>query len=199
MRQYKNIIFDLGGVVVSRDPSKCTREFIEFFDYIHYDPMPTFWMDYDRGEISFEDVKLALAEYRGVSLEFCTGYIEKTITMQEEVAATKELVERLKQAGYRLYVLSNMAREYINYIRTLPVYKNFEGEVISSLEGCVKPEARIYEILLERYAISPHESLFIDDRAVNITTAQSLGMDGVLFDAHNPARSCLEISKLLEI
>ena len=199
MRQYKSIIFDLGGVVVERDARKCTREFIEFFDYIHYNPMPSFWMEYDRGNITFDEVKLALADFRGVTLEFCTEYIDKTITTQEEVLPTKELIERLKGAGYKLYVLSNMAREYIEYIRTLPVYDNFDGEVISSSEGCVKPEGQIYNILLERYALNPRESLFIDDRAANVTTAQSLGIDSVLFNPRDPAESCAEISNLLDL
>ncbi len=193
MSRYKNIIFDLGGVVVERDPSKCTREFIEFFDYIHYDPMPSFWSDYDRGVVSFEGVKSALAKYRGVTQDFCDEYVERTIYMQEEVPATKSLIERLKSEGYRLYVLSNMASEYIEYIRTLPVYKNFDGEVISSEEGVVKPEESIYKILLDRYNLDPAESLFVDDRKANVDVAESLGIDSVLFVSRSSQSSCAEV------
>ncbi len=150
---YKNIIFDLGGVVVARDPKKCTPEFLEFFSYVNYEPMPKFWSEYDRGVVSFEEVKDALAEYRGVTRELCDGYVARTITLQEEIAPTKELIKGLKGAGYRLYVLSNMAHEYINYIRTLDVYSHFDGEVVSCEEGVVKPEEEIYNIVVKRYGL----------------------------------------------
>ncbi len=194
---YKNIVFDLGGVVVARDPRKCTPEFVEFFSYVQLDPMPQFWCDYDRGAVSFEGVKAALAEYRGVDMELCAEWVERTITMQEEVAPTKQLIERLKTEGYRLYVLSNMAHEYIEFIRTLEVYKNFEGDIISSEEGVVKPEAEIYKRLLDKFELDAAETLFVDDRQINIAAAAELGIGGVHFDANDPAKSCAEIEELL--
>ncbi|MFR9602501.1 MAG: HAD family phosphatase [Rikenellaceae bacterium] len=194
---YKNIIFDLGGVVVARDPKKCTPEFLEFFNYINYDPMPTFWSEYDRGAISFEGVKEALAEFRGVTKEFCDAYVAKTIVMQEEIAPTKELIIKLKERGYKLYVLSNMAHEYINHIRSLDVYKYFDGQVVSCEEGVVKPEARIYEIALERYDLRPSETLFVDDRQMNVVAAQEIGIGGFHFDPTNPALSCARLAEML--
>lgn len=179
---------------MARDGSVCTQEFLKFFEYIHYKPMPKFWSDYDRGEVSFEDMVVALSEYRGVTIELCESWVSRTITMQEEVLPTKELIIALKQAGYRLFVLSNMAKEYIEHIRSLGVYEYFDGEVISSEVGCVKPDESIYELLLSRYSLQPSESLFIDDRNENIITAQGLGIDGVLFDADAPRESCREIA-----
>ncbi|MFI3302612.1 MAG: HAD family phosphatase [Rikenellaceae bacterium] len=194
---YKNIVFDLGGVVVARDSRKCTPEFLEFFSYVQHDPMPQFWCDYDRGTMSFEDVKSALAEYRGVGIELCCEWVDRTITMQEEVLPTKQLIERLKERGFKLYVLSNMAHEYIEFIRTLEVYTNFDGDIISSEEGVVKPEADIYKLLLDRFGLNPAETLFIDDRKINITAAEELGIGGFHFDANNPAKSCSTLEDML--
>ena len=84
---------------------------------------------------------------------------------------TERLVGDLKAAGYRLYVLSNMSREFIDFLRRFPVYGLFDGEVVSCEEHTVKPEPRIYEILLERYGLTPSETLFIDDREMNIEAA----------------------------
>ncbi len=196
---YKNIVFDLGGVVVARDPGKCTPEFVEFFSYVQHDPMPEFWSEYDRGTISFDGVRSALAQYRGVSQELCNDWVEKTITMQEEVAPTKRLIESLKSRGYKLYVLSNMAHEYIKYIRTLEVYKHFDGEIISSEVGVVKPERMIYQLLVDRYGLTPQETLFIDDRKQNIDAAIEYGLGGVWFDPSNAEGSCDEIAALLSI
>ena len=113
--------------------------------------------------------------------------------MQEPIPATERLVGELKAAGYRLYVLSNMAREFIAHLRRFPVYGLFDGEVISCEELTVKPEPRIYEILLGRYGLDPGETLFVDDRAANIEAAGRLGIRGFLFDHRDPEASCAEL------
>ncbi|MFI3292635.1 MAG: HAD family phosphatase [Rikenellaceae bacterium] len=197
MTEIKNVIFDLGGVVFARDPKKCTPEFLEFFSYVMYDPMPKWWSEYDRGAISFDEVKAELAEYRGVSREFCDDYVALSIVKQEEIEATKKLICKLKSKGYRLYVLSNMAHEYIDYIRTFEVYRYFDGEVVSCEEGCVKPEEKIYQTILERYDLDPSQTLFIDDRVANIEAAKEVGISSFLFDHSSPADSCVELEKML--
>ena len=65
------------------------------------------------------------------------------------------------------------------------------------LTWTVKPEPRIYEILLERYGLDPAETLFIDDRAANIAAAEGLGIAGYLFDHRNPAAACDELRRRL--
>ena len=90
-----------------------------------------------------------------------------------------------------------MSREFIDYLRRFPVYGLFDGEVVSCEELCVKPEPRIYEILLDRYGLLPSETLFIDDRPANIDTARTLGIGDFLFDAHDPASSCAALRQML--
>ncbi len=197
MTEIKNVIFDLGGVVFARDPKKCTPEFLEFFSYVMYDPMPKWWSEYDRGSISFEEVKAELAKFRGVSQEFCDEYVALSIVKQEEIESTKKLIRGLKERGYRLYVLSNMAHEYINYIRTFEVYKYFDGEVVSCEEGCVKPEEEIYLRILERYDLDRKQTLFIDDRRANIEAAREVGISAFLFDHSAPSVSCEELERVL--
>ena len=123
--------------------------------------------------------------------------MREAINLQEPVAATECLVGELKAAGYRLYVLSNMSREFIDYLRRFPVYALFDGEVVSCEELVVKPERRIYEILLERYALQPAETLFIDDRDANILAARALGINGFRFDPHDAGASCDALRRLL--
>ena len=90
-----------------------------------------------------------------------------------------------------------MPYEVIAFLRRFPVYRLFDGEVVSCEEGTVKPEPRIYEILLERYGLDPAETLFIDDRAANIAAAEGLGIAGYLFDHRNPAAACDELRRRL--
>ena len=171
----KNIVFDLGGVLFARDKHKCSPEFIDFFRFIRTDPMPDFWVEYDRGTLTLDQVVDALCALHGCTPEVARAYLREAIDRQEPVRATERLVGELKRAGYRLYVLSNMSREFIDFLRRFPVYGLFDGEVVSCEEHTVKPEPRIYEILLERYGLPPSETLFIDDGQKNVDAAQRLG------------------------
>ena len=186
----KNIVFDLGGVLFARDKHKCTPEFIDFFRFIRTDPMPDFWVEYDRGTLTLDQAIDALCALHGCTPEVARAYLREAIDRQEPVRATERLVGELKRAGYRLYVLSNMSREFIDFLRRADVYALFDGEVVSCEEGTVKPEPRIYRILLDRYGLDPAQTLFIDDRAANIAAAREAGIDGFLFDPHDPEASC---------
>lgn len=197
MNEIKNIVFDLGGVVFARDPRKFEPEFIKFFSYIMLPEMPRFWEEYDRGMSTYDEVITDLAEYNSCDRELAEKNLRRSILTQEEIPATKSLVEALKVAGYRLYVLSNMSLEFIEFLHTKEVYKNFEGEVVSCYEHIVKPEAEIYKILVDRYLLNEAETLFIDDRKANIEAAIELGWQGFHFDAHNPDESCEKLRSML--
>ena len=186
----KNIVFDLGRVVFAQDPAKSSAEFKQFFSYVSQSPMPQFWVDYDLGISSLDKVADDLAAYRSVEAEYAREMILKAIDKQETIAPTHELIKELKAAGYRLYVLSNMSREFIHFLRQQPVYENFEGEVVSCEVGVAKPSPQIYEILFEKFELNPAETLFIDDRLENIHTAENLGINAFHFNRDNSCKSC---------
>ncbi len=193
----KNVIFDLGGVLFARNPAKTTDDFKSFFSFIADKQMPHFWEEYDRGTQSLDETIEILAKIKDMPSEMCRAYVEDAIAMQEEIAPTAKLVAELSQRGYKLYVLSNMAREFIDFLRLRPIYSAFDGEVVSCEEGTVKPEEAIYRMLLERYNLVAEESLFIDDRAANVAMAESLGINAHLFVKARAEQSCDEIRELL--
>ena len=100
----KNIVFDLGRVVFAQDPAKSSDHFKQFFSYVSLTPIPQFWTDYDLGVSSFDDVAAALAEYRGVEVEYAAAMIREAISRQETIQPTGALIADLKAAGYKLYV-----------------------------------------------------------------------------------------------
>ena len=193
----KNIIFDLGGVVFGRDPRKWEPEFMEFFAFIHAEKMPEFWVDYDRGTLTLDEVVRILSREKACDERVTARFIRDAIDRQEEIVETRALVGDLKRAGYKLYVLSNMSREFIDFLRKMPVYRCFDGEVISCEEQVVKPEPEIYRRLLDRYSLDPAENLFIDDRPVNLEAARTFGISTFLFGHREAQRSCDELRKML--
>ena len=93
--------------------------------------MPAFWEDYDRGVLTLDEVTGILSGVNACPRAKCEEYLRLSIDMQEPVKPTEQLVRDLKAAGYKLFVLSNMSREFIDFLRRFPVYGLFDGEVVS--------------------------------------------------------------------
>ena len=193
----KNVVFDLGRVVFAQDPAKSTAEFKQFFSYVSLTPMPQFWTDYDMGVLSFEQVAEELAAYRGVEPEFAREMITIAIGKQETIRPTEKLIDELKAEGYKLYVLSNMSREFIDFLRKQKVYENFDGDVVSCEVGIVKPMPEIYDLLLKRFDLDPAETIFIDDRKENVDAAAEKGIATFHFDRNDYEGSCERLREIL--
>jgi 2-haloacid dehalogenase len=81
-----------------------------------------------------------------------------------------------------LYALSNWSAETFAVARPRYEFLDwFDGIVISGEEGVIKPDARIFQVLLERYSLTPATTVFIDDHAANVAAAEALGMPARLF------------------
>ena len=158
--------------------------------------MPEFWEEYDRGVVTYDEVIESLAEYNSCDRELAASNLHRSILTQEAIPATKALIESLKAAGYNLYVLSNMSKEFIEFLRQQEVYQNFDGEVVSCEEHIVKPDPVIYRTLTTRYDLDPAETIFIDDRKENIEAAIAEGWHGYHFNARNPEESCVELREM---
>lgn len=195
----KNIVFDLGGVVFMRDPKKCTEDFLQFFSFVRAEQMPHFWNEYDRGTRNIEEVSEDLCQLHNCDRAKVDEYLRLAIDKQEVIAPTERLIEQLKKAGYRLYVLSNMSKEFIAFLRQVPVYRHFDGEVVSCEEGVCKPEKEIYELLLSRYDLDPKETIFIDDRKENVEAAEQVGITGFHFNRKDIAGTISELRSQLRI
>jgi putative hydrolase of the HAD superfamily len=93
-----------------------------------------------------------------------------------------ELMRELKAEGKRMAMLTNNVREWEPLWRTmLPVDEIFETVVDSGFVGCRKPEARIYELTLERIGLPAEACLLVDDLLPNCEGARAAGMRAVHF------------------
>ena len=194
----KNIVFDLAGVVVARNEARCPQQIMDYFYFINLgETLPDFWNDYDRGTREIDSVAEKLAIFRGSDFETAKRLMLAAITYQETIPATESLIEDLKGAGYRLFVLSNMSKDYIEFLRKLSVFQHFEGEIISCEVNLIKPEKEIYQLLLDTYNLDPEQTMFIDDRAENVEAAATLGIAPFHFDRRNPEKSCEQLRCIL--
>lgn len=186
--QYKNIIFDLGNVLVKLNPEGCIGAFkaIGMGELVDSNP---------------QSEGMKLMGKLGVGMitteEFCEAARKLTgtdVTNEEIInAANKMLVEipdekkerllQLKKAGYRLFLLSNTIDVHWGYcVEHLFPYQNhgvedyFEHCFLSQRMHLAKPDARIYEVVIRQANIHPDETLFIDDLKENCEAAEKLGI-----------------------
>ena len=99
----------------------------------------------------------------------------------EPMPGMAELVKELKEGGYGVYLLSTASLRQPEYWPRIPGADLFDGGVISSKIGYVKPERQIYETLLARYSLKAEECYFVDDTPLNVVGAMRCGMDGAVF------------------
>ena len=196
----KNIVFDLGGVVVAHNEESFAEKLGEFFSFVFGPDMkcvPSFWCDYDLGVRTIDETAASVAEYRKCSVEEAKANMLYAISLQEEVEPTVQLIKELKERGYKLYVLSNMSKEYIEYLRKLPVFEYFDYEAVSCEIHLGKPNPKFYQYLLDHCELNPTETIFIDDRKDNVEVAAELGITPFHFDRRNPEKACEELRKVI--
>ena len=107
-----------------------------------------------------------------------------------------ELMGELRDAGYRMALLTNNVREWEPRWRSMmPVDEVFELVVDSAFVGMRKPDRAIYELTVERLGVPADECLFVDDFAHNCAAAREVGMTAVVYE--EPDQAIAEIRAAL--
>ncbi len=200
MEKVNNIVFDFGGVLLDWNPRYLyqtyfkEREEMEFFlSNICTDA----WNAEQDGGRLFEDgIRELVAAYPDYKEAIGLFWDKWECMLKGELTESVRLLKQLKDFGYGIYGLTNWSAETIGvaYSR-YDFFKLFDGIVVSGEEGVIKPNPRIYEILLSRYGLSAESTLFIDDNPANIEAARRLNFKTVLFDNIDSVRS--QVSDIL--
>ena len=179
---YKNIIFDLGGVMVDFDPKTylvdrfCNAEVEEQVSQLTFESEE--WKLLDAGLITRSEANLrmlARAKEYGRAFEV-QGVLDDWMHILRPRRRMQALVEQLKQHGYCVYYLSNIPEDVLALLMERDFKGLFDGGVASCEVKINKPDPRIYQALLDKYQLKADECIFIDDRADNIKAASLLGL-----------------------
>ncbi len=107
-------------------------------------------------------------------------------TIPGPVTGTTELIERLHNAGWPLYAITNFGAEFWERFRPgKPVFDKFRDVVVSAMERIAKPDPAIFRLAERRFGHPADRMLFIDDSAINIEVAGELGWQTHLFHDAN--------------
>ena len=182
---YKNIVFDLGGVMVDFDPKEylvdrfCNAETEDRVYALTFGSEE--WKLLDAGLISrFEANQRMLthAKEQGCAFEV-KGVLDEWTHILRPRHRMQELVRRLKEHGYAVYYLSNIPEDTLELLMNRDFQGLFDGGVASCEVHINKPDVGIYKAFLEKYHLKASECVFIDDRRENVQTAFELGFAGI--------------------
>jgi len=194
----KNVIFDLGRVLINFDPETYLKELGLNIEErkIYLDDIfkGSEWLDLDRGIINEEQAIEKIVSKGRIREEEVRKVLDERIHFFTELNLNSPLVKKVKDNGYKLYILSNFPKIPFEILfKKYEFFRNFDGGVISYEKGVnvIKPDSRIYDILLNKYNLLPEETVFIDDTLVNIEKAEKYGITGIHLPDHKELREKL--------
>ncbi len=182
----RNIVFDMGGVLIRFTPEIYVRRLgvgpeeeklllRQVFRSLE-------WARMDRGSLTdgqaWESICGRLPEHLHEAARKLVLEWDRPICAVEGMY---ELAEDLKRAGYGLYLLSNASLRHSEYWQRVPVSRFFDGVLVSSSVGLVKPQPEIYRLLCGRFRLDAEECFFVDDLPGNVEGAYFCGMRGAVF------------------
>lgn len=181
----KNIIFDLGNVIINYDQQAVIERFAKTKEEKAYLMKYNFhapeWEKADLGEISNEAAIKTINQRHHYQYEELTkSFWNNWYKMQNINEDIVNIAERLKQKEYHIFVLSNMANATYDFFKNHRFFQLCDGIIISAQEHLKKPDEKIFKVLLNRYHLKAEECLFIDDDDTNQSyeTANALGILG---------------------
>src|SRR5215471_9456667 len=191
------VVFDVGGVLIDWDPRHLYRKLFAgdepAMEHFLANVCSHDWNRcQDAGRSFAEGARLLKLEHPDMA-ELIDAYGARFEEMMPgPIAGTVEILTELRDRGTPLYVLSNFSAEtFAPVLERFEFLRWFHGIVISGEVGVIKPDPRIYEILLDRFAIDPHQAVYIDDVAANVEASRPFGIHGIHFTTPKALREGL--------
>lgn len=193
----KNVVFDLGNVLVGFDPPAYLQSLgfsPETAAQLLVAVFSGAWQKGDAGDfLTVRDLRNSLIKsHPGQKKAIRRALRPDCVRMHILRPDVADWLHALKMEGYRIYLLSNLAKYSHDYVRGYPFFRELDGGVFSYQERVCKPDERIYRILLERYALRAEETVFLDDSAANVAAATRCGIHGIVFTDLAAAKAQLE-------
>jgi len=140
------------------------------------------WGEFDRGTMDASELVHRIARRTGLAPSEAQAVVDAVPHELQPVPETVALVRRLREAGQRLFYLSNMPLSYAEHLeRTHDVIGWFESGVISARVRQIKPEPEIFVTAQRRFGLPPSQLVFVDDVAVNVQAAREAGWQALQF------------------
>ena len=181
------VVFDLGGVLIDWNPRHLYRKLFAGDDAAMEHFLSTVctheWnRGHDSGRSFAEGARLLKIDHPDKA-ELIDAYCARFDEMMAgPIAGSVEILAELKALGTPLYGLTNFSAEtYPAAFERFEFLRWFRGILVSGEVKMIKPDPRIFQLLIERFAIDPQRAVYIDDVAANAMAARPFGMHAIHF------------------
>jgi 2-haloacid dehalogenase len=187
----KNIVFDLGGVLIDWNPEyvflKEFRGDREKMNWFFNTICTSSWNEQQDAGYSIEKAtneRVAMFPKHERLIRMYYGEWEQMLGFEH--TETVEILRRLHDSKeHSIYSLTNWSNETFPVaLKKFPFLSWFKGILVSGDVGLKKPDPEIYKLLLDRYGLEANTCVFIDDRTENVKAASALGFSGIVFKNH---------------
>jgi len=180
----KNIIFDIGNVIVQWQPATVVKRLFPEHDTVKLTEAlfkSTPWYDLNLGKITESEITQIYHQTLGINIETLNRLMQEIKESLLPVDNNFILLTNL-YSQYTLYALTDNVREIMSYLKKkYDFWSKFKGIIVSAEVGYLKPDPAIYQELINQYEIDPAESVFIDDHLPNVQGAKSMNMHAIQF------------------
>lgn len=188
----KHFVFDFGGVLFQWRPiellQRClprrahdgasARHWVEqiFQDFAGD------WGEFDRGTVSVDELARRIAARTGLLADEVHAVVAAVPDELQPLADSVALLRRLRDAGHRLFYLSNMPLPFAEHLEREYAFLDwFDRGVFSSRVRHIKPEPPIFELAARRFGVAASRLMFFDDSARNVRAARAAGWHALQF------------------
>ena len=170
----KNIIFDLGGVILEGKASSVLDKLN--LNNEEYNSLLEFFNDWKNLDIDEETIEDKFNSYN-FNQEIINKYKYKLLKYYELRNINIGLINLIKELknNYKIYILSDNNKDASIYYKEL--FKELDGYVFSYEYKTLKKEGKLFDIILNKYNLNPKDCYFIDDNIENIKVAQEKGIN----------------------
>jgi 2-haloacid dehalogenase len=181
------VVFDLGGVLLDWNPRHLYRKLFAGDEAAMEHFLATVctheWNRcQDAGRTFAEGARLLKAEHpdKGDLIDAYHGRFDEMIA--GPIAGSVEILAELRDRGMLLYGLTNWSAETYPPARERYAFLSwFRGILVSGEVGVIKPDPRIFELLIERFGIASEAAVYIDDVEANVVAARPFGIHAIHF------------------
>ena len=203
MNTIDTIIFDLGGVLIDWNPDYLFDNIFTSADqkkFFFENVCTPDWNEaQDAGRTIEDGTNLLIQEYPEHETNIRMFYEQWEQMLNGPIQETVDIFKALKDTNqFKFYALTNWSAELFPVaLKKYDFLHWFDGRVVSGEEKTRKPYKDIYEIIINRYSLTPANTLFTDDNIRNIYPAQELGLQTIHFQNPTQFKNALKEYNIL--
>ena len=182
MKHIKNIVLDVGGIIFDDSKKNIEKLLGKNCDIIYKLAYGKSFKECLLGNKKVNEHIESLSNYKEFEdLKYILS--KKNLSKSYPLITTNfEYIKTLKKQGYKLYLLTNITEDSYNYINDLiNINSIFDGGIYSYQEHIIKPDKRIYNLLIDKYNLKRSETIFFDDKDKNVISAINQGISSYVF------------------